>query len=60
MMGPIRDARARLTAVFETSLTATGIRFVELSGDYALVISKNAQIARFVRGRNFPFFINAA
>jgi hypothetical protein len=33
-----------LTSEFETSLTATARRFVELSGDYALVCSENSCI----------------
>jgi Zn-dependent peptidase ImmA (M78 family) len=48
-----------LTDEFETSLTATGIRFVELSGDHALICSENSRIKWFVKGEKFPFFINA-
>lgn len=47
-----------LTNKFETSLTATGIRFVELSRDYALVCSENSCIKWFVKGEDFPFYLN--
>lgn len=45
---------------FETSLTATGIRFMELSGDYALVCSENSCIKWFIKGANFPFYISGS
>lgn len=48
-----------LTSEFETSLTATGIRFVELSGDYALVCCENSCIKWFFKGEEFPFFLRA-
>lgn len=44
---------------FETSLTATGIRFVKLSGDYALVCSEKLCIKWFVKGDDFPFYLRA-
>ena len=46
-----------LTSEFETSLTATGIRFSELSGDYALVCSENSCIKWLIKGDNFPFYV---
>ncbi len=46
-----------LTADFETSLTATSIRFVELSGDYALIVSENSSITWCLRGDNFPYYV---
>jgi len=46
-----------LTDEFETSLTATGIRFVELSRDYALVCSENSCVKWFVKGEDFPFYL---
>jgi hypothetical protein len=44
---------------FETSLTATGIRFVKLSGDYALVCSEKSCIKWFIKGDEFPFYLRA-
>jgi Zn-dependent peptidase ImmA (M78 family) len=44
---------------FETSLTATGIRFVKLSGDYALVCSEKSRIKWFIKGDEFPFYLRA-
>jgi hypothetical protein len=46
-----------LTAEFETSLTATGIRFLEMSGDHALICSENSCIKWFIKGDNFPFYV---
>jgi Zn-dependent peptidase ImmA (M78 family) len=48
-----------LTSEFETSLTATARRFVEISGDYALVCSENFCIKWFLKGDEFPFFLKA-
>lgn len=48
-----------LTSEFETSLTATARRFVELSRDYALVCSENSCIKWFLKGEDFPFFLRA-
>lgn len=48
-----------LVSDFDTSLTATGIRFVALSGDCALVCSERASIKWFVKGKDFPFFLRA-
>lgn len=49
-----------LMSEFDTSLTATGIRFVMLSGDCALVCSENSSIKWFVKGKAFPFFLRDA
>jgi hypothetical protein len=46
-----------LTSEFNTSLTATGIRFTELSGDYVLIVSENSCIVWFLKGDNFPFYV---
>ena len=46
-----------LTGEFETSLKATGIRFVKLSDGHALVCSENSFIKWFVKGDGFPFYV---
>lgn len=48
-----------LMTTFETSLTATAIRFVELSRNYALICSRNSSIKWFFKGAEFPFYIQA-
>lgn len=48
-----------LIATFKTSLTATGIRFVDIYEDYALICSENSLIKWFSKGKEFPFFVVA-
>jgi len=44
---------------FKTSITATSIRYVTLRPDYALVISKDSKITRFIADHDhFPYYIN--
>jgi Zn-dependent peptidase ImmA (M78 family) len=49
-----------LTSEFETSLTSTSIRFTELSGDYAMIVSENSCIAWFLKGGNFPYSVRGS
>lgn len=53
------DLIEELAAEFETSLTATGIRFVKLSSDYALVCCENCRIKWFFKGVEFPFYLRS-
>lgn len=46
-----------LTTEFETSLTATAYRYVELTDDYALIRSENGIIKSFFKGDGFPFYV---
>ncbi|MFQ5962863.1 MAG: ImmA/IrrE family metallo-endopeptidase [Candidatus Scalinduaceae bacterium] len=46
-----------LTKDFDTTLTATGRRFVELSSSYALVCSQNSKIKWFLKGEDFPYYL---
>jgi hypothetical protein len=48
-----------LTSDFETSLTAASIRFVELSGHYALIVSDNSSVTWSLRGDNFPYYVRS-
>lgn len=48
-----------LVSEFNTSLTATGRRFVKLSGDCALVCSERSFIKWFAKGEDFPFFLRS-
>lgn len=43
---------------FQTSLTATSIRFVILNKEYALICSENSLIKWFVIGDRFPYKLN--
>jgi hypothetical protein len=49
-----------LATEFQTSLTATAIRWLAFETDYALVVSRSSTITWFIRGRDFPFFISTA
>lgn len=53
------DLLQELTSVFETSLTATGIRYTMLDEDCALICSENSYIKWFVKGDEFPFYVRA-
>ncbi len=54
-----KDLIESLTSEFNTSLTATSIRFVTLRPEYALVFSKDSQIVRFIADPDyFPHYIN--
>jgi Zn-dependent peptidase ImmA (M78 family) len=44
---------------FQTSLTATSIRFVSLRTEYALICSERSRVKWFHHGEEFPYFINA-
>ena len=46
-----------LKAEFDTSLTATAIRFIEISGEYALIRSEKGAIKSFFRGEEFPYYV---
>ena len=46
-----------LTTEFETSLTATAYRFIELADEYALIRSENGVIKSFFKGDGFPFYV---
>ena len=47
-----------LTTQFQTSLTATAIRYVKFTKEYALVYSANGLIKWCVKGKDFPFYIS--
>lgn len=47
-----------LSKEFQTSLTATSIRFVTLRSEYALVCSEKSVIKWFVIGEEFPYNLN--
>lgn len=47
-----------LTKEFDTTLTATGRRYVEFSGYYAMVFSTNSKIMWFSKGDDFPYYIS--
>lgn len=47
-----------LSKEFQTSLTATSIRFVTLRPEYALVCSEKSVIKWFVIGEGFPYNLN--
>ena len=48
-----------LAEEFKTSITATSIRYVTLRPEYALVISKDSKITRFIADHDhFPYYIN--
>ena len=49
----------KLTKDFDTSLTATAIRFVELNSSYALVCSQDSKIKWFFRGEDFPYYVDS-
>ena len=51
------DLLRDLTDKFGTSLTATSFRYVELSGNYALIRSENSVIKGFFKGGDFPFYV---
>jgi Zn-dependent peptidase ImmA (M78 family) len=54
-----KDLIESLAAEFNTSLTATSIRYVTLHPEYALVISKDSKITRFIADRDyFSHYIN--
>lgn len=55
-----KDLLFSLASEFQTSLTATAIRWLAFETDYALVVSKDSVITWFIRGRDFPFFISTA
>lgn len=48
-----------LCSEFETSLTATGIRFVTFRPDYAIVFSENSRIRWFYAGDEFRYYLDA-
>jgi Zn-dependent peptidase ImmA (M78 family) len=43
---------------FQTSLTATSIRFVQFRPEYALVVSENGKIKWFVITDEFPYYLH--
>ncbi len=47
-----------LSEEFQTSLTATAIRFVNFRPEYALICSENSFIKWFVINEEFPYFVN--
>jgi hypothetical protein len=47
-----------LASEFQTSLTATAIRWLTFETEYALVVSRDSMITWFMKGRDFPFFIS--
>lgn len=47
-----------LSKDFQTTLTATSIRFVTLRPEYALVCSENSVIKWFVINEEFPYYLN--
>jgi Zn-dependent peptidase ImmA (M78 family) len=47
-----------LTEEFDTTLTATGRRYVEFSGYHAMVFSTNSEITWFSKGEDFPYYIS--
>lgn len=49
-----------LTEEFQTSLTSTCIRLVNLKPEYSLICSENSTIKWFYRGDEFPLFLNAS
>ncbi len=53
-----KDLLLSLANEFQTSLTATAIRYLAFGTEYALVVSKDSRITWFIKGRDFPFFIN--
>lgn len=48
-----------LCSEFETSLTATGIRFVTFRPEYALVFSENSRVRWFYPGDEFRYYLDA-
>lgn len=51
------DLIQSLTKDFDTSLTATSIRFVELNSSYAVVCSQDSKIKWFFKGEGFPYYV---
>lgn len=49
----------RLTKDFDTTLTATGRRYVEFNDNYAIVFSINSKIKWFFKGDEFPYYISS-
>lgn len=48
-----------LCSEFETSLTATGIRFVTFRPEYAVVFSENSKIRWFNAGEEFRYYLDS-
>jgi len=48
-----------LSEEFDTSMTATAIRFASLRSDYALIYSEDSTIKRFHKDDSFPYYLNA-
>lgn len=47
-----------LCAEFDTSLTATGLRFVTFRSEYAMIFSENSRISWFRVGEEFKYFLD--
>lgn len=55
-----RDLLSYLAEEFQTTLTATSIRFVILTEEYAMICSDRSGIKWFVTGDEFPYRLNVA
>jgi Zn-dependent peptidase ImmA (M78 family) len=55
---PTRDFLSKLCDTYDTSLTATSIRFITFRPEYALVCSEKCRIKWFHQGADFPLFLD--
>jgi len=55
-----KDFFSYLAQEFQTTLTATSIRFVTLTEEYALVCSEKSEIKWFVIGEEFPYRLDVS
>ncbi len=47
-----------LTVEFRTTLTATASRYVHFNQQYALVMSREARVKWFIKGKDFPYLLS--